>query len=260
MAEPEVSHERYYFRTIRPDEDVNHLVAKDPNKPVPRDDDEVQTSITEHIKSGSSGYQSPWISTTAELDVALAFSSVVNKVAVIPCSELHQEKSSSHEIVPLDKAYLRRGLTEEDAVQRSKRSDEVLIFKEIRCARLLTKRIVNEVEPKLHPSFVDEDNHIFPKISPKSSIECVEMMAGPNKGFFRLCIDGRTWVARIPRPNYDLAQPVLFDENLVQLCEFQFNIMCAYRLLGAPVPKCALYNFQVRVVIKYFLSRIKSMI
>ena len=147
-------------------------------------------------------------------------------------------------MVPLDKAYLRRILTEEDAVQRSKRSDEVLVFKDIRCARLLDKKI-NKVTRILHPNYEEQDKAIFPNITTESSIESIEMMAGPNKGLFRILVDGKRWVARLPRPNYDLEQAVLFDDELVQLCRYQYTILCAYRLLGAPVPRCALYIFQV---------------
>ena len=65
----------YYFRSLRPDENVKNLEAKDPNNKKDISDPQDRTdSILEHIRYGSKqDYKSPWLSLTAELNVALAF-------------------------------------------------------------------------------------------------------------------------------------------------------------------------------------------
>ena len=65
-----------YFRSLRPDEDISELKAKDVDRKVILKDQNARTeSIMEHIRHGSKPeYKSPWLSLTADLDVALAFS------------------------------------------------------------------------------------------------------------------------------------------------------------------------------------------
>ena len=70
----------------------------------------------------------------------------------------------------------------------------------------------------MQPDVVNEDAGIFPVISHKTNIEATEMLAGPNKGLFRIKIDGKSRIARLPRPNYDLEKDVLFDKEIVQFC------------------------------------------
>ena len=80
-------HEGFYFRSLRPDEDVNKLEAKNPNRRPPRDSKERTEMIQEHIKYGSKlGYESPWLSLTAELDVALAFAGMNPASKTIACT------------------------------------------------------------------------------------------------------------------------------------------------------------------------------
>ena len=76
-GEEDINHdpyEGYYFRSLRPDEVIEKLEAKD-SKPKILGDQEARTaSIMEHIRYGSRPeYKSPWLSLTADLDVALAF-------------------------------------------------------------------------------------------------------------------------------------------------------------------------------------------
>ena len=70
--------EDYYFRSLRPDEAIEKLEAKDSKPENLRDQDARTTSIMEHIRYGSRPeYKSPWLSLTADLDVALAFAGTV---------------------------------------------------------------------------------------------------------------------------------------------------------------------------------------
>ena len=62
---------------------------------------------------------------------------------------------------------------------------------------------------------------------------------------FRVDIEGKMWIAILPRPNYSLEKEVLFGSELVKLAKHQFAILCSYRCLGAPVPPAAFYTFQL---------------
>ena len=62
---------------------------------------------------------------------------------------------------------------------------------------------------------------------------------------FLVDIEGKTFIAILPRPNYSLEKKVLFGTELVQLAKHQFCILCCYRCLGAPVPPAALYIFNL---------------
>ena len=83
LGEEDIHHdpyEGYYFRSLRPDEVIEKLEAKD-SKPRILGDQEARTaSIMEHIRYGSRPeYKSPWLSLTADLDVALAFAGTKNE-------------------------------------------------------------------------------------------------------------------------------------------------------------------------------------
>ena len=72
---PHDPYEGYYFRSLRPDENIKRLKAKDTSRKQSLTDQNARTeSIKEHIRHGSKpDYRSPWLSLTADLDVALAF-------------------------------------------------------------------------------------------------------------------------------------------------------------------------------------------
>ena len=211
-------HEGHYFRSLRPDEDINKLKAKDPYRRPPVDSKERTEMIQEHIKYGSRlGYKSPWLSLTAELDVALAFAGPVSRVALIPTEELHWEKKDT-EVKRLDKEYLRSVLTEADAIARSRRSDEVLVFKGLGCAKLLDIKLEERPVRILAPGF--DDGTKFPSHFDKMP-RAKEAIGGPNKRMFRIEVQGRSWIALLPRPNYSLDKPVLFDKELVKLAKHQ---------------------------------------
>ena len=72
---PNDPYEGYYFRSLRPDENIQKLKAKETKRTHNlKDNDERTESIKEHIRQGSNpDYRSPWLSLTADLDVALAF-------------------------------------------------------------------------------------------------------------------------------------------------------------------------------------------
>ena len=70
----------YYFRSLRPDEVIEKLEAKDSKPKILRDQEASTASIMEHIRYGSRpDYKSPWLSLTADLDVALAFAGTKNE-------------------------------------------------------------------------------------------------------------------------------------------------------------------------------------
>ena len=211
---------KHFFRALRPDEEVKRLEAKDPNREFPTDPGERRLLIQEHIKYGSRpGYRSPWLSLTADLDVALAFAGPVSRVAFVRIKDLQVEKRDS-EVKWLDKEYLQRVLTERDALARSRRSDEVLIFKELGCAELLEIKLAEKPVRTLAPGFEHCDNLKFPahiQLLPRAD----EVIGGPNKRMFRVKISGRRWIALLPRPNYSLDSRVLFGRELVQLARHQ---------------------------------------
>ena len=241
-------HEGYYFRSLRPDEDISMLEAKDPKDPRnPKDSKERTEMIQEHIKYGSKlDYKSPWLSLTAELDVALAFAGPISRVAIIPTTSLHKEKNTN-EVQRLDKEYLRSVLTEADAIARSRRSDEVLVFRGLSCAEQLQVKLEGKPKRILAPGF--DDSNIFPSHIVKLP-EPKEVIGGPNKRMFRIELEGTNWIALLPRPNYSLDKPVLFDTELVRLAKHQFSILCCYRTLGAPVPRAALYIFTLSTYLR----------
>ena len=211
---------KHFFRALRPDEDVNRLEAKDPLREFPTDPNERKLLIQEHIKYGSKpGYKSPWLSLTADLNVALAFAGPVSRVALVRITDIQVEKRDS-EVKWLDNEYLQRVLTEKDALARSRRSDEVLVFKELGCAKLLEIKLAERPVRTLAPGFEHCDNLKFParmQLLPRA----VEAIGGSNKRMFRVNISGKRWIALLPRPNYSLDNKVLFGTELVQLAKHQ---------------------------------------
>ena len=221
----DIQHEGHYFRSLRPDEVDKleleaKLEAKDPRRKPPSDSEERTEMIQEHIKYGSKqSYRSPWLSLTADLDVALAFAGPVSRVAFLKTKDLDKEKSAM-EVKRLDKEYLRSVLTEKDAVARSRRSDEVLVYQGLRCAKLLEIKLVEERAVRtLAPGFEDDDSQKFPQLD--ALPRATEAIGGPNKRMFRIDINGKIWIALLPRPNYSLDKKVLFGSELVQLARHQ---------------------------------------
>ena len=76
----------------------------------------------------------------------------VSRVAIILTKELQREKKDT-DVKRLDKEYLRSVLTEKDAMARSRRSDEVLIYRGTGCAKLLEINLENHGERILAPGF-----------------------------------------------------------------------------------------------------------
>ena len=76
----------------------------------------------------------------------------VSRVAIILTKELQREKKNT-EVKRLDKEYLRSVLTEKDAMARSRRSDEVLVYRGTGCAKLLEINLENPGERILAPGF-----------------------------------------------------------------------------------------------------------
>ena len=211
---------KHFFRALRPDEDVKILKAKDPHREFPTDPEGRRLLIQEHVKYGSSpGYRSPWLSLTADLNVALAFAGPVARVAFVRIEDLQLEKRDS-EVKWLDKENLQRLLTEKVALARSRRSDEVLVFKELGCAHLLEITLAERPVRILAPGFEQCDSMKFP--APMQHMpRAYESIGGSNKRMFRVIIAGKRWIALLPRPNYSLDAKVLFGRELVQLAKHQ---------------------------------------
>ena len=76
----------------------------------------------------------------------------VSRVAIILTKELQKEKRDT-DVKRLDKEYLRSVLTEKDAMARSRRSDEVLVYRGTSCAKLLEINLENPGERILAPGF-----------------------------------------------------------------------------------------------------------
>ena len=192
------------FRVLRADENVQKLVPKQKNLKREKDMEKfTKTLVLEHIRFGSKkDYKSSLISFTAELNVALAFSGIVSRVAVTNL----QEKIDD-EVIELDKEYLRHFLSDSDAKARSRRSDEVLVFGEITEAQELPIEIKN-CERILTPGFEKEDEEFFPNFSVDDfkNMKTIKSLSGPNQRLFQLEIAGKIWTARCPRPNYRYSQ------------------------------------------------------
>ena len=221
-------HRRNYFRVLRVDENLKELRPKKiPSKSDVFDDN----MVIQHIRHGSRpDFKSPLISLTAELNVALAFAGIVSRIAVI---DLQSEKKPS-EVKHLDKEYLRKFLTDTDAIARSRRSDEVVVFGTIKSGKVLPIKI-KECRRKVAPGFANEDSNVFP--STIKSLQTITSLSGSNNWLFQVVVDGIQYVACLPRPNYSLHDPVLFDDKLVRLCNHQFDVFCAYRTLSKHVTR-----------------------
>ena len=76
------------------------------------------------------------------------------------------------EVKRLDKEYLRNALTENEALGRSRRSDEVLVYKELNCAKLLEIKM-EKSDRILAPGFEVEDEKRFP--SNLKSLPCAKI-------------------------------------------------------------------------------------
>ena len=212
--------DKCFFRSLRPDEDPNKLEAKDSHRRFPGDPEERRLLIRDHVKCGSRpGYKSPWLSLTADLKVALAFAGPVSRVAFVRVGDLLREKRGS-EVKWLDKEYLQSVLIEKDALARSRRSDEVLVYQGLSCASLLGVELAEDPVRILAPGFEQGDRRKFParlRMLPRA----VDAIGGPNKRVFRVIVEGKSWIAILPRPNYSLDKKVLFGRELVQLAKHQ---------------------------------------
>ena len=236
---------RMYFRVIRTDEDVNCI---EPKKKDP-DERPIRDQIREHIEEGSkTGFESSLISMTAELNVALAFAGIISRVCL---TDLSDKKPS--EVIHLDKEYLRTIMTDEVAKSRSRRSDEVLVLGRVTSAKLLPIEM-KTCQRTLAKGFEKSDEDIFPSDEElhhaynSNKFETIESLSGSNKRLFKVKINDENFVAILPRPNYSLERPVLFDKDLVDRCRHHFTCYCAYRcLVEDGVPKAALYEFKLSV-------------
>ena len=173
----------------------------------------------------------------------VGFLGPVSRVAIILTKELQREKKDT-EVKRLDKEYLRSVLTEKDAMARSRRSDEVLVYRGTGCAKLLEINLENPGERILAPGFEGIDRDKFP-LEIEKLPRALTAIGGSNKRMFRVDIGGNKFIALLPRPNYCLEKKVLFGDELVKLAKHQFSILCCYRFSGAPVPPAALYIFQL---------------
>ena len=159
-----------------------------------------------------------------------------------------EDKDERH-VKLLDKEYLRRFLTDTDAIARSRRSDEVVVFGKISKARELPIKI-KKCQRFLCPGFEKDDESFFP-ISEvflnQDNFSTKKSLSGPNKRLFRINIENNSWVTLLPRPNYSLEDPVYFDKKLVDLAFQHFACYNAYRILTKHIPRAALYVFDLSV-------------
>ena len=73
--------------------------------------------------------------------MALAFGGIISRIAIT-----HLEEKSVKVVKHLDKEYLRRYLMDTDAIARSRRSDEVVVFGKITKARELPIKILRNAK------------------------------------------------------------------------------------------------------------------
>jgi hypothetical protein len=229
------------FRVLRPDETIGEKIS-------PQGDAapgaSLQDRIDEHVNNGSSSrYRSSLISCTAELHVALAFGGVLSNIAVID-----QSKLPAGSIERLDKEYLRRWMTDEQAQARSRRSDEIVTSGGIHGGAWTNLQLqIKTCKRTLSPD--EPGGATFPTGEEliANGLKVDERVGGANKRLFRVRVNGRPFCARPPRPNVDLHLPVLFGDDLVEMGKHEFASFCAYRrLVPHRVPRCALYTMEVQ--------------
>lgn len=239
---------RTLFRVLRPGEASAGSILS-PAMPFPPMSAPSVDDVREHVVNGSApGYESRFLSTTAELRVAMAFAGCLSRVACIQPAMLEPGY-----VFPLDKEYLREHLNDDIAELRSKRADEVLIGCEVPSAayELLEVRVVPHSVTRTPCQETDGDR--FPE--PQQLVDLLrggstERLSGANKRLFRVSSsDGRSWIARPPRPNCR-EDRVLVGGELVAFAKHEFTCFSAYRALShdvdAPlVPRCALYELKL---------------
>ena len=274
---------RCYFRVLRTDENIQEIVPKaketDVNKYAHL---KMEHLVLEHIRGGSKfGFNSSLISLTgmngiipsflilfydvnieclmnndslkkpyiypnisAELNVALAFGGIISRIAIT-----HLEDKEERHVKHLDKEYLRRFLTDTDAIARSRRSDEVVVFGNITKARELQINI-KKCQRFLCPGFEKDDKSFFPMpevFQNQDNFSTEKPLSGPNKRLFRINIKNNSWSALLPRPNYSLEDPVYFDKQLVDLAKHHFACYNTYRHLTEHIARGALYVLDLSV-------------
>ncbi|EDQ90226.1 uncharacterized protein MONBRDRAFT_24487 [Monosiga brevicollis MX1] len=230
------------FRVLRPKEwqeadKRGYLCAADPLEG-PLENDTIQ----DHVLNGSTHV----LSFTADLNVALAFGGCLSDIAVVQEAGLPSDR-----VCRLDKGYFQdQHLSNKQAIQRSRRSDEVLVSCEIPFKKVeLLRTNCTNCESVFVPQFVDKDRADFPSedslmaaLNDRTSLGA-ERVSTANKRFFKLIVNGTTWLARTPRPNVDLEKQVLFGEELVQQSYHEFACFGAYRMLCSEhAPRCVLYR------------------
>ena len=117
--------------------------------------------------------------------MALAFGGIISRIAIT-----HLEDKSVKAVKHLDKEYLRRYLMDTDAIARSRRSDEVVVFGKITKARELPIRI-KKCQRILCPGFEKIDSSFFPASSiflQRDNFSTEKPLSGPNKRLFRINI------------------------------------------------------------------------
>ena len=176
--------------------------------------------------------------------MALAFGGIISRIAIT-----HLEEKSVKAVKHLDKEYLRRYLMDTDAIARSRRSDEVVVFGKITKARELPIKI-KKCQRFLCPGFEKIDSSFFPAsciFLQRDNFLTEKPLSGPNKRLFRINIMEHSWITLLPRPNYSLEDPLYFDEKLVELSFHHFACYNAYRQLTKHIPRAALYVFDLSV-------------
>ena len=136
-----------------------------------------------------------------------------------------------------------------DAIARSRRSDEVVVFGKITKARELPIKI-KKCQRLLCPGFEKTDSSFFPASSiflQRDNFSTEKPLSGPNKRLFQIKIMKNSWISLLPRPNYSLEDPVYFDKKLVELAFHHFACYNAYRHLTKHIPRAALYIFDLIV-------------
>ena len=245
------------FRTLRKDENPEHLILKRPNE-----NKEWEQLVNEHIHHGSSQqHERVLLSFTAELFVALAFGGIISEIAIVDLNSLNPNKILYEK---LDKEYLRVQLSSDIARMRSKRSDEVLIGINPTCTTspvISGKKLpvtIRSVKRTLHPSFMQFDAFIFPSEEDikKYKIDYLCRLGGSNKRFYKVKINKAIFIAHPARPNVDQERLLFGVENgddslrigeeLCCLAIHEFVCFCVYRVSAKnTVPRCAYYQMDL---------------
>jgi hypothetical protein len=205
------------------------LVAKNP--------DAKGASVAEHVQNGSDpGYKSPYISTTANLEVAFKFANVFQEVVVIDwiAVQVLRKDKVVFDLTNSGNRYITKSSS------FATRSEEMLILSRVpaQCLSMLGRTFETLFER--WSRFGDD----IPPLDDMVMLPYT-VVGGPNDGLLRVSLSSeRHIIVKRPRPNiYD--DRLCGWEELKQQSRREFVGLCIYEICGIKVPRCKLVEAKV---------------